>query len=68
MLYFHALRFYQPVRIDRLDRSIIVPTYVKAGASMEREQDISEGVRANLNKMIRKFIADARTANEMTGD
>lgn len=62
VLCYLEVRLNQSARFERLDRELVVPTYVKASATMEAQEDLASAIRTSLRTMLKSFVRDVRKA------
>lgn len=67
VLCFQDVRFTQPLHVKRVGLVLSVPTWVRPLATLETEATLDRSIRANLDEVIRDFIADVAKANEHVG-
>ena len=58
------IRFIQPVRIDRLDRTLSVPTYVTGAYGMLPPDRLRSEITRTLDERINTFISKVRDATQ----
>ena len=63
VLCYLLLSFQQPVRLDRFERSLFVPTYYKVIADITPKDALEVSLNDNLNFLVEHFITHARKAD-----
>ena len=61
------MKLYQPVRIERLDRTLNVPTYSTGALGLVTSDLLGKQIQAALDRKIRRFIELVRQATSQAG-
>jgi len=61
--YLGLLMLEQPVRIERLDRTFVIPTYTGVEAGLTPNNKIADSTRKALTTLISKFLKRTRESN-----
>ena len=61
------IKLYQPVRIERLDRTLNVPTYSTGALGLVTSDLLGKQIQAALDRKIRRFIELVRQATSQAG-